>query len=87
MDDLLRREVRATLQQFVDFRIPGVLALEKLVLRAEETEPLERQMLELLQQVPSIDTIFDFSLIICSGRSCRHKRRLIGANARVATKV
>jgi hypothetical protein len=72
LDELLRREVRATLQQFVDFRIPGVLALEKLVLRAEETEPLERQMLELLQQVASIDTIFCCSLIICTGRSCRH---------------
>ena len=48
--ELLLREVRQTLQQFVSVRIPSVLALEKLVLRAEETEPLEKQMLELLQQ-------------------------------------
>ncbi len=50
LDELLLREVRQTLQQFVSVRIPSVLALEKLVLRAEETAPLEKQMLELLQQ-------------------------------------
>jgi hypothetical protein len=36
--------------QFGNVRIPGVLKLEKLVLSAEEREPLETQMLELLQQ-------------------------------------
>ena len=51
LDELLRREVRETLLQFGNVRIPGVLALEKLVLSAEEREPLERQMLDLLQQV------------------------------------
>jgi hypothetical protein len=51
LDELLRREVKQTLQQFGDVQLPGVFALQKLVLRAEETEPLERQMLELLQQV------------------------------------
>ena len=50
LDELLVREVRQTLQQFAGVRIPSVLALEKLVLRAEETGPLEKQMLELLQQ-------------------------------------
>ena len=51
MDELLRREVRETLLQFGNVRIPGVRALEKLVLSAEEREPLEKQMLDLLQQV------------------------------------
>ena len=50
LDELLVREVKQTLQQFAGVRIPSVLALEKLVLRAEETGPLEKQMLELLQQ-------------------------------------
>jgi hypothetical protein len=50
LDELLRREVKEVLLQFGNVRIPSVLALEKLVLSAEEREPLEKQMLELLQQ-------------------------------------
>ncbi len=57
LDELLLREVRQTLQQFAGVRIPSVLAVEKLILRAEETEPLEKQMLELLQQARNMSTI------------------------------
>jgi hypothetical protein len=68
LDELLRREVRETLLQFGNVRIPGVLALEKLVLSAEEREPLEKQMLELLQQARSLSaSCVQLILIFCSG--------------------
>jgi hypothetical protein len=81
LDELLRREVRETLLQFGNVRIPGVLALEKLVLSAEEREPLERQMLELLQQVViQLVTFFISIFIVLSGRCNRFQRHSIGAN-------
>jgi hypothetical protein len=69
LDELLLREVRQTLQQFAGIRIPSVLAVEKLILRAEETEPLEKQMLELLQQACIVSTVLlNVLLIIFSGQ-------------------
>jgi myosin heavy subunit len=50
LDELLRSELKATLQEFGNARVPVLLELEKLILRSEETDPLEKQMLELLQQ-------------------------------------
>jgi hypothetical protein len=86
LDELLLREVKQTLHQFGDLQIPGVIALQKLVLRAEETEPLERQMLELLQQVMCFKTTpLIFILILSSGQCCCQQRRSGRQHARAAT--